>query len=76
MTLDKLRQLEISLMRKSFEIACERTGLSTARDSTDITDDHACLASEVQALVEQGYTDVARIAELAIGALAQRKSIN
>lgn len=76
MTLDKLRQLEISLMRKSFEIACERTGLSTARDSTKITDDHACLASEVQALVEQGYTDVARIAELAIGALAQRKSIN
>jgi len=75
MTLDKLRQLEISLMRKSFEIACERTGLSTARDG-GITDDHARLASEIQALVEQGHTDVVRIAELAIDALALHRSIN
>jgi hypothetical protein len=76
MTLDKLRRLEISLMRRSFEIACQRVGLSTARDTDEITDDHACLASEVQALVEQGYTDVTRIADRAIGVLARRKSVN
>lgn len=76
MTLDQLRRLEISLMRKSFEIACERLGLSTDRGSTDITEDHSRLASEVQALVEQGHTDVTQIAELAIDALARHRSIN
>jgi hypothetical protein len=76
MRLDKLRRVEISLMRKSFEIACKRVGLSTARDTDGITDDHACLASEVQALVEQGYTDVTRIAERAIGVLARHKSMH
>jgi hypothetical protein len=63
-------------MRRSFEIACERVGLSTDHDSNEITDDHARLASEVQALVEQGYTDVARIAELAINVLAGRSRAN
>ena len=76
MRLDKLQRLEISLMRKSFEIACKRVGLSTARDTDEITQDHACLASEIQALVEQGYTDVTRIAERAISVLAHRKGMN
>lgn len=60
MTLDKLRRLELSLMRKSFEIACERPGLSTDHNSNEITDDHARLASEVQALVERGVTRMSR----------------
>jgi hypothetical protein len=47
-------------MRKSFEIACERPGLSTDHNSNEITDDHARLASEVQALVERGVTRMSR----------------
>jgi hypothetical protein len=76
MTLDNLRKLELSLMRRAFEIACERAGLSTARDGSEITDDHARLAFVVQSLVEQGYTDVTAIAEQATDVLAGRSRIN
>ena len=75
MTLDGLRKLELSLMRRSFEIACEQAGLSTTPDSDEITADHACLASTIQILVEQGFTDATAIAQLARNALASRKDI-
>lgn len=75
MTLDSLRKLELSLMRRSFEIACERAGLSTARDSDEITADHAYLASAVQALVEQGFTDATEIAQLAMNALVSHRDV-
>jgi len=66
MTLESLHELELALMRRAFEIACERTGLSIDRCSKEITNEHIYLASVVQNLVEQGLTDASAIAELAI----------
>lgn len=69
MTLDRLHKLELSLMRRAFEVACTRAGLSTARNCTHVTDEHARLASIVQRLVEHGFSDPNMIAELALQSL-------
>lgn len=66
MTLDELRDAELSLMRKAFERACTIAGVALGSD--DPIDERSCarIAVVVQTLVERGASDPAVIARCAI----------
>ncbi len=62
MTLDKLREIERSLMRTAFEKACLLSGLTL--DPREAVNDNelARIAATVQTLVESGVSDLELIA--------------
>lgn len=66
MTLDELRDAELSLMRKAFERACTLAGVALGSDET--IDEKSCarIAVVVQTLVERGVSDPAVIARCAV----------
>jgi len=69
MTLDDLRECELSLMRTAFENACAIAGLSVDRGGPAEDREYAKIAATVQSLVECGISDVNAIARRAAASI-------